>query len=341
MSKSEPGLRVPLEDWRDSAQHSGADAERPGSVSLLESHPVQVLWSSLDAPWIDVLKVEKVRIRKGDVPEFCVSEHSIGLRLSPPGMVDMRYAGEPPHHSLAHPGDFCLSPQGALLSARQYRRADFLAVALAPTFVSAVAEQAAEGQSVELTNPCSVRDAVVHHLVLALAAEAEAGCPAGRLYGEGLATALTVHLLRRYAVVPHRIVEYREGLPPARLRRVLDYIASHLHEELSLRRLAALACLSPHHFASFFKQSTGVPPHQYVLRQRIVRARQMLTDDQQALADIAYALGFANQAHFTTAFRKFTGTTPALYRADTKRRGSTWQDAGGIREWRLTKSERQ
>jgi hypothetical protein len=177
MSKSEPGLRVPLEDWRDSAQHSGADAERPGSVSLLESHPVQVLWSSLDAPWIDVLKVEKVRIRKGDVPEFCVSEHSIGLRLSPPGMVDMRYAGEPPHHSLAHPGDFCLSPQGALLSARQYRRADFLAVALAPTFVSAVAEQAAEGQSVELTNPCSVRDAVVHHLVLALAAEAEAGCP--------------------------------------------------------------------------------------------------------------------------------------------------------------------
>jgi AraC family transcriptional regulator len=102
--------------------------------------------------------------------------------------------------------------------------------------------------------------------------------------------------------------------PPARLRRVLDYMHAHLGEELSLHQLAAVVQLSPHHFAQRFKQSTGVAPYQYVLRQRLATARQWLAETPLSLAEISYRLGFASQAHFTTIFRKHVGATPGAYR---------------------------
>jgi AraC family transcriptional regulator len=123
-----------------------------------------------------------------------------------------------------------------------------------------------------------------------------------------------VHLLRRYAVCPPRDGAPRGGLPPARLRRVLDYMHAYLGDELGLRHLAEVVPLSPHHFAHLFKQSTGLAPHQYMLRQRIDRAKQLLADHRFSLAEIAYQAGFPSQAHFSTMFHKLVGTTPGGYR---------------------------
>jgi AraC family transcriptional regulator len=138
--------------------------------------------------------------------------------------------------------------------------------------------------------------------------------PAGRLYGESLATALALHLLRRYAVYPPTGGDPRGGLPPARLRQVLEYMHTHLGDELSLRQLAAVVQLSQHHFAALFKQSTGCSPYQYLLRQRLATAQQWLAEPRLSLAQISYRLGFPSQAHFTTMFRKHVGTTPGAYR---------------------------
>lgn len=106
----------------------------------------------------------------------------------------------------------------------------------------------------------------------------------------------------------------RGGLTPVQLRRVLDHIEADLGEDTSLRRLAELVRLSPHHFARAFKQSTGLAPHRYVLQRRIARAKEMLSDRQLSLAELGQSLGFASQAHFTTTFRAETGTTPGAYR---------------------------
>jgi AraC family transcriptional regulator len=216
---------------------------------------------------------------------------------------------------VARPGDLCFFSPGVPIRAWHQREAEFLSLALAPSFVTAVADQTEfPGPRVEFTNPCCVRDPSIQHILLALQAEVQAGCPAGRLYGEGLATALAVHLLRHYTVIRLRIAEYRGGLPPARLRRVLDYIAAHLGADTSLNTLAKLAQLSPHHFATVFKASTGMPPHQYILRQRIAKAKEKLAGNRMSLAEITYALGFPSQAHFTTMFGKLVGTTPGTYR---------------------------
>jgi AraC family transcriptional regulator len=103
-------------------------------------------------------------------------------------------------------------------------------------------------------------------------------------------------------------------LPPYRFRRVIDYIQAHLGEATSLRRLAELAGLSPYHFARLFKRSTGRAPHQYVVWQRIERAKRLLAAGSLPLVQVAFRLGFPSQAHFTTVFRKHVGTTPGAYR---------------------------
>jgi PAS domain S-box-containing protein len=110
------------------------------------------------------------------------------------------------------------------------------------------------------------------------------------------------------------LVDARGGLPPVRLRRVLDHVENYLDGDTSLDTLARLARLSPNHFSELFKHSTGQSPHQYVLRRRISRAQELLAENQLSLADIAYTLGFPSQAHFTTTFRRLVGTTPGAYR---------------------------
>lgn len=108
--------------------------------------------------------------------------------------------------------------------------------------------------------------------------------------------------------------EHRGGLSPGRLRVVMDYIEAHLHEKVSLRRMAELIRMSPYHFGRLFKQSTGLSPHQYFLEQRILKARELLADQRLAITEISQRLGFGSRAHFTTAFRKRVGTTPREYR---------------------------
>jgi len=154
------------------------------------------------------------------------------------------------------------------------------------------------------------------------------GCPGGRLFGESLATALTVHLFNRYgtrrrAGTPGTVVA-APGLPPSRLRRTLDHLNDRLFEDVSLIELAAVAAgpgappLSPNHFALLFRRSVGLPPHRYVLQQRVKRARNLLgSRPDLSLAEVALACGFYDQAHLTNAIKRALGVTPGEIRRAT------------------------
>jgi len=103
-------------------------------------------------------------------------------------------------------------------------------------------------------------------------------------------------------------------LPWGRLRRVTEYIQQNLDKDLTLGELAALLYMSPYHFARLFKCSTGVPPHRFVVRQRIARARTFLATQELSIAQISRMVGFRTPSHFTTVFRRVTGVTPRGYR---------------------------
>jgi AraC family transcriptional regulator len=101
-----------------------------------------------------------------------------------------------------------------------------------------------------------------------------------------------------------------------RLMRVLKYIDANIGESITLANLAAAAGLSRMYFAKQFRASTGIRPHDYVLRKRIERAQQMLAAQPAALVDVALSVGFQTQAHFTTVFKRFVGNTPCQWRRE-------------------------
>src|SRR6266404_4240438 len=103
-------------------------------------------------------------------------------------------------------------------------------------------------------------------------------------------------------------------LPWGRLRRVIEYIQQNLDQDLTLTELAALVYMSPFHFARLFKRSTGVPPHRFVVRQRIARARLVLRTRELSIAQISRMVGFRTPSHFTTVFRRVLGMTPRAFR---------------------------
>ena len=104
------------------------------------------------------------------------------------------------------------------------------------------------------------------------------------------------------------------SLPACRLRRVTEYIQQNLDKDLKLSALAALVYMSPYHFARLFKYSTGVPPHRFVVQQRIVRARVVLARSELSIAQISRLVGFRTPSHFATVFRRALGITPGAYR---------------------------
>jgi AraC family transcriptional regulator len=103
-------------------------------------------------------------------------------------------------------------------------------------------------------------------------------------------------------------------LPAYRLRRVIRHIGENLACELPLAELSALVHMSPYHFARLFKRSTGLPPHQFLIRRRIDEAFRLLAAQPVSIADIARSVGFRTPSHFANTFRRIARTTPTVYR---------------------------
>jgi len=104
------------------------------------------------------------------------------------------------------------------------------------------------------------------------------------------------------------------GLPGYKLRRIVEFIESHIDQSINLQQLAAVASLSPFHFHREFKRSTGMTPAKYIFEARIKGAKTLLRQSDLSLAQVAIQIGFADQSHFTAAFRKATSMTPRSYR---------------------------
>jgi AraC-like DNA-binding protein len=117
-------------------------------------------------------------------------------------------------------------------------------------------------------------------------------------------------------------------IPWGRLRRAIEHIQQNLDKDLTLAELAGLVYMSPYHFARLFKRSTGVPPHRFVVRQRIARARAILATQEPSVAQISRMVGFRTPSHFTTVFRRVTGITPRGYRTGCLREDRPGREGG-------------
>jgi AraC-like DNA-binding protein len=159
------------------------------------------------------------------------------------------------------------------------------------------------------------RDQVLEHLLGALSLGQSVAGRIDDAYLESLCVAILAHLSRTYGDLPDTSGAKADGLASWRLRRVIDYVAASLSDPLSLSDLAEVAGLSRMHFAAQFRRSTGLRPHEYVQGRRIEHAQRLLASSNFSVMEIALSAGFANQAHFSRVFKRFTGATPSAWRA--------------------------
>ncbi|MBD1909098.1 MULTISPECIES: AraC family transcriptional regulator [unclassified Leptolyngbya] len=135
----------------------------------------------------------------------------------------------------------------------------------------------------------------------------------GALYLESLATLVMGHVIWYRSSVSKRL-KAPDCLTPKQLRMMMEYVHSHLQSDVSLGHMASSVGVSSYYLAHAFKATTGLSPHQYVLRCRIEQAQRLLRTTQMPIVAIAYEVGFGNQSHMTTVFRKMLNTTPGIYR---------------------------
>jgi AraC family transcriptional regulator len=194
--------------------------------------------------------------------------------------------------------------------------ADMEHVIVSISDVALAAASDGAGGSVELHPRWKMTDARLSSLLAAVNSERVAGFPSGRLFLDSVEQALAAVLVNGYAVRRGPVRTYRGGLSPARLRRVKEFVHAKIEDELSLGELAHSVGLSTAHFAEMFRKSTGETPHQFVLRLRVERAKEMLRTAESRVLDVAIACGFKTQQHFARVFRLLCGSTPTEYRRE-------------------------
>ena len=182
--------------------------------------------------------------------------------------------------------------------------------------ISDVALMAASDREVELRMYRKFADPRLRALVTAVHAEMVAGFPSGRLFLDSVEQAIAVALVNGHAVGHRPVQIHRGGLGSARLRRIKELVDANMDADLSLDEMAQSVELSTAHFARMFRKSTGETPHQFVLRQKIERAKAMLRDRATRVLDVAVACGFKTQQHFAQVFRDVCGVSPTEYRQD-------------------------
>ncbi len=190
-----------------------------------------------------------------------------------------------------------------------------LDIHLQPKLVEQVAEASGmDAARVNFVNRFGQQDLNLQHIAMLLLAEVKSGGMMGQLYVESLTQVLVVHLLRHYAKSIQIVTSENRSLTRAQLQQAINYIHAHLNHDLSLAELASIVNISPTYFAGLFKQALGIAPHQYVIQQRVERAKSMLSKTDLAIADIALQVGFSSQSHLTQQFKRLTGMTPKQVR---------------------------
>jgi AraC family transcriptional regulator len=278
----------------------------------LHPHPSrQLVLSSAQTDWPDLLAhhyhylSDHTQLRIPALTEDTVIIHLHGtIQLS-------EKVAHPFQPHPVQPGDISIVPHHVPIEWAWTAAWEALHLYLPPMLLVKVATEALGVAllEVKLETRIGVSDSFIHQLGLALLAELQLGGLASSHYVISLTQALALHLLRNYVVfsraLPTRIV----GLAPQVLRRVLDYIQSHLTHPLTQEEVSAIAHLSPFHFARLFKQSTGQSLHQYIITQRVAAAERLLLAGNLPLAEIALRVGFTDQSHLARHFKRHRGVT--------------------------------
>lgn len=210
--------------------------------------------------------------------------------------------------------DIIILPAQIEASGRWNRPYSYLALCLSTTALEQKVGDLIGEYSMELLPQFALCDPLIYSVAIALQQELLNPGFSGQLYLDSLLTTLYTHLLRHYSTFTQPITFENRSLTSARLQQAIDYIHDHLERDLTLDEIAKIINITPNHFANLFKRHKGIPPHQYVVQQRVEKAKSLLWKTDSTIVSIALEVGFCSQSHLTRYFKRLTGVTPKQFR---------------------------
>ncbi len=270
----------------------------------------QILLSSATRSWRG-MQADFVHIPRGRVQVPGGEVHRLGMHFGPPVHADCECGGQRMRR-VQKPGDIDVVPAGVGGSWEDDADCHILRLGLQPTLIEQVAlELDVPASRAQLVPRLQLRDTRIEAIGWAVKADLEAEVPSDPLYIDLLANALAVRLIETAGgsrlEPPGRTVP---TMPARQLRRLTEFIESHLDRRLHLADLALVAGLSATRLKTLFRNSTGMPVHQYVIRRRVEHARALLTSTAMPASEVAVAAGFAHQSHMASTMRRLLGHTP-------------------------------
>ena len=246
-------------------------------------------------------------------PEFQYTQHIIGITgRGHPMDSEHRFDGRVENH-YCQAGEVLFIPAEINYSSNWEKSGEFSLIGFFPKFFERIINESVQTKRIELIPHIGLNDPLIQQIGIALKADVEAGYPAGRIFGESLATGLVIHLIKHYSAWQVKS-ESTGSLTRYELGKIQDYVSVHLNQNISLSEMGGVINLSQYHFCRLFKQSTGITPHQYLTQCRINRAKQLLSKTKLTITEIAFEIGFSNHSSFTRLFSKYVGVTPKSFR---------------------------
>lgn len=210
--------------------------------------------------------------------------------------------------------NIAIVPATVLHQANWNQESHFSLLFVEPDYLIQVARESVTIDRVQLIPQFAMHNPLIHQIGQSLVTELETDQLHSRLFVDSLTIALAIYLLRHYSDWQQSLREDTNRLPQRKLQQAIAYINEELVTDLTIAAIADELEMSQYYFSRLFKQSMGVSPYQYVMQQRIERAKYLLRTTPLPVAAIAAQVGFSNQNQLTIQFRKFTGTTPSGYR---------------------------
>ncbi|MEY4511562.1 MAG: hypothetical protein RLZZ450_3684 [Pseudomonadota bacterium] len=170
------------------------------------------------------------------------------------------------------------------------------------------------GSRVELLDRAACEDALAASVLELLSRPGLLDDVSSRLFVEQALDLLCIQLIRAHSSFGSLTVSARRGLAGWQVKRVTEHMLARLHDDVGLDELAALVQLSRSHFCTAFRLATGCTPHEWLVVQRIARAKQWLADPELPVTEVALAVGYQTPSAFAASFRKLVGVSPSTYR---------------------------
>jgi len=268
--------------------------------------------------WRDLRLTEWQGVAPQEAYEKELSRHLIVVHATPHSVRVYERAEGFRAEALARLGDVNVLSAGEEAFCRWDQPLSFVRLEIPPAFLKTVAARIEHPQSgrLQVIHAFHARDGKMLQIIRWLADELRHGGLGGKLYSDSLTDLLALHLLRHYTGPPAgRAPIGPSALTRKEITRAIEYFNANLDQMISLNDVADAARMSPSHFPRLFRRSTGLSPHQFLIRLRVTRAKELLLAGSQGIAEIAAEVGFADQSHLTRHFKRLVGTTPKKFRS--------------------------